>query len=67
MTRGSPAEVIVPKAAVPKMPFGFPNAAVLRALNISVRISSVLSRAERHATYQGQVEIPVARTSHRIP
>src|SRR5262245_37313671 len=40
MTLGSPAVVIVPKAAEPTVAFGAPNGGVLVALNASARTSS---------------------------
>src|SRR5262245_44361376 len=42
MTRGSPAAVIVPKAAAPKVPFGAPRKGVFVRLKNSARNSSAL-------------------------
>ena len=65
-TRGSPAVVIVPKAADPSAPFGAPRGGVFVTLNTSARSSSALLAGERHAAHQREIEIAVARPAHRI-
>ena len=41
MTRGSPADVIVPNAALPRTPFGLFSGGVFVRLKISVRNSTL--------------------------
>ena len=65
MTRGSPADVIVPNAADPWVVFGAPKKGVFVRLNASARSFERLAR-DRYAAHEREVEVAVARTAHRI-
>src|SRR6187200_2958026 len=67
MTRGSPAAVIVPKAADPTVVFGAPNGGVLVALNASARISNAwfTESGTRRISARSRLRNPGPRTGLR--
>ena len=66
MTRGSPAVVIVPKAAEPTVVFAAPNGGVFVRLKISARTSRRVLSPQRDSPQHGKIEIAIAWPANRI-